>query len=181
MKHIILILTLTFLIISPVYSDECKVGSASQLTNEREVGPITDLVKVKTYGKCVVTFNITVNGVTHRLQETETGMEQEESLCYYARERARKNLLLDLGGKFSTEAVTICKEGTTTIQKIKKGDHILETEVGKSKIDKYFTHNNARCRMFTERNDFKGTLAVYHGVICQIDNSNTNWLVVDKW
>ena len=98
MKSIILILALTFLIVSPAYSDECKVRSASQLTNEREVGPITNLVKVKTYGKCVVTFNITVNGVTHRLQETETGMEQEESLCYYARERARKNLLLDLGG-----------------------------------------------------------------------------------
>jgi hypothetical protein len=178
MKYLIV---LAMLCSSIALADECKVRSASQLSNERAVGPITDLVKVKTYGKCVVTFNITVDGVTHRLQETETGMEQEESLCYYARQRARKNLLLDLGGKFSTEAVTICKEGTTTIQKIKKGDHILETEVGKSKIDKYFTYNNARCRMFTERNEFKGTLAVYHGVICQIDNSATNWLVVDKW
>ena len=178
MKYLILLM---LLISNSVLADECKVRSASQLSNEREVGPITDLVKVKTYGKCVVTFNIKVDGVTHRLQETETGMEQEESLCYYARERARKNLLLDLGGKFSTEAVTVCKEGTTTIQRIKKGDRILETEVGKSKIDKYFIHNNARCRMFTERNEFKGTLAVYHGVICQIDNSDTNWLVVDKW
>jgi hypothetical protein len=178
MKYLILFV---LLLSNLVLADECKMRSASQLANEREVGPITDLVKIKTYGKCVVVFNITVDGVTHRLQETETGMEQEESLCYYARERARKNLLLDLGGKFSTEAVTICKEGTTTIQKIKKGDHILENEVGKSKINKYFTYNNARCRMFTERNDFKGTLAVYHGVICQIDNSDTNWLVVDKW
>ena len=181
MNKIIWSLLLFCMLVSPVYSDECKVRSASQLSTERDVGPITDLVKVKTYGKCVVTFNITVDGVTHRLQETETGMEQEESLCYYARERARKNLLLDLGGKFSTEAVTICKEGTTTIQKIKKGDHILETEVGKSKITKYFTYNNAKCRLFTERNDFKGNLAVYHGVICQIDNSDTNWMVVDKW
>jgi hypothetical protein len=178
MKYLIV---LAMLCSSIALADECKVRSASQLSNERAVGPITDLVKVKTYGKCVVTFNITVDGVTHRLQETETGMEQEESLCYYARQRARKNLLLDLGGQFSTEAVTVCKEGTTRIQKIKKGDHILETEVGKSKIDKYFTYNNARCRMFTERNEFKGTLAVYHGVICQIDNSATNWLVVDKW
>ena len=165
-----------------VLADECKVRSASQLATDREVGPITNLEKTKSYGKCVVNFDITVDGKTYHLTETETGMEQEESLCYYARQRARKNLLLDLGGKFSTEAVTICKEGTTTIQKIKKGDHILESEVGKSKIDKYFTYNNARCRMFTERNEFKGELAVYHGVICQIDNSDTNWMVVvDKW
>jgi hypothetical protein len=178
MKYLIL---LVLLLSNLVLADECKMRSASQLATEREVGPITNLEKTKSYGKCVVNFDITVDGKTYHLTETETGMEQEESLCYYARQRARKNLLLDLGGKFSTEAVTICKEGTTTIQKIKKGDHILESEVGKSKIDKYFTHNNARCRMFTERNEFKGELAVYHGVICQIDNSDTNWMVVDKW
>ena len=179
MKYLIL---LVVFFSSIVLADECKVRSASQLVNERAVGPITNLIKDKDpNGRCTVEFDIEVDGKVYHLKETETGLEQIESLCAYARNRARKNLLLDLGGTFNAEAVTICKEGTTTIQKIKKGDHILETEVGKSKITKYFTYNNARCRMFTEREDFKGNLAVYHGVICQIDKSDTNWLVVDKW
>ena len=177
MKKILLILAL----ISNLVWAECDVRSASTLTNQRQVGPVTDLVKTSKMGTCTVKFNITVDGKTYPLHETETGLEQEASLCYYAVERARKNLLLNLGGNFQTEAVTVCKEGTSAPPKIKIGDTILESEVGKSKIEKYFTHKNARCRMFTERYNEDRDLKVYHGVICQIDNSDTNWIVVDKW
>ena len=178
MKRLLLALSL----VSQLAYANCDVRSASSLSNERTVGPIMNLTKdIDPNGRCTVEFDITVDGVTHHLKETERGLEQIESLCYYARERARKNLLLDLGGKFNSEAVTICKEGTATLQKIKKGDHILENEVGRSKMDKYFTYQNTRCRMFTERTSDKGELRVYHGVICQIDKGDTNWLVVDKW
>lgn len=178
MKRLLLALSL----VSQLAYANCDVRSASSLSNERTVGPIMNLTKdIDPNGRCTVEFDITVDGVTHHLKETERGLEQIESLCYYARERARKNLLLDLGGKFNSEAVTVCKEGTATLQKIKKGDHILENEVGRSKMDKYFTYQNTRCRMFTERTSDKGELRVYHGVICQIDKGDTNWLVVDKW
>ena len=85
------------------------------------------------------------------------------------------------GAKFENETITVCKEGDVPAQKIKIGDTILEMEVGRSKIDHYFMHNNAKCRMFTERLAVKGRLRVYHGVICQVDNSPTNWIVLDKW
>ena len=85
-------------------------------------------------------------------------------------------------GQFKTETVTVCKEGEPVAKKIKKGDTILETEVGKSNSRvESFKYQNTTCKLFTERLTQEGKLRVYHGVICQIDNSPTNWLVVDKW
>jgi hypothetical protein len=90
----------------------CIIDTSSKLVTQHNVGPITNLVKEKEYwghkGECTVRFDITVNGETYHLEETEEGMEQLESLCYYARERARRNLLLDLGGKFNSQATVAC-------------------------------------------------------------------------
>ena len=92
--------------------DGCVIDTSSRLVTQHEVGPITNLVKDKEYwghkGECTVKFDITVNGKTYHLEETEEGMEQLESLCYYARERARRNLLLDLGGNFKSQATVAC-------------------------------------------------------------------------
>jgi hypothetical protein len=92
--------------------DGCVIDTSSKLVTQHEVGPITNLVKDKEYwghkGECRVKFDITVNGQTYHLEETEEGMEQLESLCYYARERARRNLLLDLGGNFKSQATVAC-------------------------------------------------------------------------
>ena len=85
-------------------------------------------------------------------------------------------------GKFQKESITVCKEGVLEFPKLKIGDTILENEVGLSNVDAgYFKHNNAICRLFTDRVTQKGRLRVYHGVICQVDNSDTNWLIVDRW
>lgn len=158
----------------------CNIKSASLLANEHQVGDIQNLVKDKKMGVCTVNFDIVVDGQSYHLTETEKGLEQEESLCYYAKERARKNLLLDLGGKFKTEAVTSCNEGAVPT-KLKIGDTILETEVGPSPIKKKFKYKGATCRMFQEHYTVDRELRTYNGVICQIDNSDTNWLIVDKW
>lgn len=92
--------------------DGCVIDTSSKLVTQHDVGPITNLVKDKEYwghkGECTVKFDITVNGQTYHLEETEEGMEQLESLCYYARERARRNLLLDLGGNFKSQATVAC-------------------------------------------------------------------------
>jgi hypothetical protein len=85
-------------------------------------------------------------------------------------------------GIVANETLTVCKEGVGEFPKIKKGDVILESEVNKSRVDVgYFMHRNTRCRLFMENQTFNGKLRVYNGVICQVDNSDTNWLVVDKW
>ena len=85
-------------------------------------------------------------------------------------------------GIVANETLTVCKEGAVEFPKIKKGDVILETEVNKSRVDVgYFMHRNTRCRLFMENQTHNGKLRVYNGVICQIDNSDTNWMVVDKW
>jgi hypothetical protein len=91
--------------------DGCIVDSSSKLVNQHTVGPIRNLVKDKDEnGSCTVRFDITVDGKEYHLEETEDGLEQIESLCYYARERARKELLLDLGGTFKTESTVACKQ-----------------------------------------------------------------------
>jgi len=174
-------LILLSLVISQVAWAGCNVKSASRLANEHRVGNIENLVKHKGQDNCTVEFDIDVDGKTYHLKESERGLEQVESLCYYARERARKNLLLDLGGDFRTEAITTCKEGDTPPLKLKIGDTILETEVGPSPIKKTFKHKGTTCRMFQEHLTVDRKLQTYNGVICQIDNSDTNWLIVDKW
>ena len=87
--------------------DGCVIKRQSNLVNEHIVSPIQNLVKDKVElgaaGRCSVQFDIVVDGVKYHLEEVEEGLEQLESLCYYARERARKNLLLDLGGEFKSE------------------------------------------------------------------------------
>jgi len=92
----------------------CVVDTSSNLVSERQVGKITNLVKEKdeegAIGTCTVRFDLTVDGKTYHLEETENGLEQLESLCYYARERARKNLLLDLGGTFESKATVSCRQ-----------------------------------------------------------------------
>lgn len=101
--------------------------------------------------------------------------------CAYAECRVT-SAAFESDGQYKTETVTVCKEGEPVAKSIKKGDTILETEVGKSNATVgYFKYQNTTCRLFTERLTKDGQLRVYHGVICQIDNSPTNWLVVDKW
>lgn len=94
--------------------DGCIVTSSAKLVTDHTVGPITNLVTEKMdwgyKSECVVKFDITVNGETHHLEESETGLENAYNLCYYAKERARKNLLLELGGSFSSQAVVACRK-----------------------------------------------------------------------
>lgn len=84
-------------------------------------------------------------------------------------------------GKVESQSATVCKENEHVQTQVKVGDMILEDEVGKSKVTKYFNYNNARCRMFQENLPINKELHVYYGVICQTDNTGANWIVVDKW
>lgn len=172
---------LPFLLIPTVAFADCDARTASYLSTEHQVGDIQNLTKTTGRDWCTVEFDIDVDGKTYHRSEREQGLEQTESLCYYAKERSRKNLLLDLGGKFKSEAALTCQEGTAKPSKIKKGDTILESEVGPSPIKKSFKYNGAMCRMFQEHYVVDRELRTYNGVICQINNSATNWLVVDKW
>jgi len=82
-------------------SEGCNIATSSKLETEHVVSDILNLQKdIDPNGRCTVKFDLIVDGVKHHLEETEVGLEQIPSLCYYARERARKNLLLDIGGTF---------------------------------------------------------------------------------
>lgn len=91
----------------------CLVETSSRLVNQRQVSEIFNLVQDKVAtgyeNRCTVRFDIKVDGQIYHLEETETGLEQMASICYYARERAREDLLLDLGGEFRSEATTTCR------------------------------------------------------------------------
>jgi hypothetical protein len=84
-------------------------------------------------------------------------------------------------GQFSSESITICREGQKVERKIRAGDLILETEVGRSKVDLYFKYQNMRCRNFTEQYFEIGVIKRYYGVICQANPNDANWMVMDKW
>ena len=91
----------------------CILDTNSNLVTQHVVGPITNLVKETKVGgmdsQCTVKFDISVNDRVYHLEETYIGWEQTEALCYFAREQARKNLLLDLGGEFKSEASISCR------------------------------------------------------------------------
>lgn len=172
-----------FFVTSVSANEDCKMRSASSLASEHDVGPVTDLVKDKSEeGKCTVTYGIVIDGEHHVVSGSFSGLEQQESLCRLAIENSRKNLLVELGGTFITDAVTVCDDNETDlVDNVRIGDTILENEVGPSKITGYFNYQNTKCRMFTQRLAYRQQLKVYNGVICQVDNSKTNWIVVDKW
>jgi len=90
----------------------CNIEVASKLANEHEVGPIINLQEDRfefgARNECTVNYDIVVDGESHHVDQTETGLEQMNSICYYARERGRKDLLLSLGGKFNSHANIDC-------------------------------------------------------------------------
>lgn len=88
---------------------------------------------------------------------------------------------IERNGQVETETATICKEGQDVNDTVKVGDIILENEVGRSRVAKYFTFRNARCRMFTEHHVVNKQLHDHYGVICQTEKNSPQWIVVDKW
>ena len=96
-----------------VDAEGCNIKTSSRLANEHKVSAIRNFEKQEfnfaAKNECTVDFDITVDGQDYHLNETETGLEQMASVCYYATERARKNLLLSLGGNFKTEANINCR------------------------------------------------------------------------
>jgi hypothetical protein len=124
MKYLILVSTLLLVACGPAptprpiaeieqpITEGCTVDTSSRLANQRKVGEITNLVKDEiewgAKNECIVKFDITVDGTLYHLEESASGLEQMASICYYAKERARKNLLLELGGTFQTESNIKC-------------------------------------------------------------------------
>jgi hypothetical protein len=157
------------------------VKTAALTSSEHKVGPIQNLVKNVSDGKCSVAFDLVVDGKLYHLANSYEGVLQEDALCYYAKENARNNLLLDLPGTFKTEAVTVCKEGQAVTPKIKIGDIILASEVKKHKLDKVFNYQGKRCQMFVDQYVVQNETQTYNGVMCQVPGSDTNWQIVDKW
>jgi len=176
MKKIIFLL---FVLSQVAQAQECQTRQASQLIGERQVSTIEDLVKIKSYQKCQVKFSVTIDGEHHTVDWTHEDYGDPEISCQKAVTNGMKELHLRVGGKFQTEAITVCKEGQSKqYRPFKKGDEGLENEFGWSEEKKYFTHNNTKCRFFRERYN-NGQLRVSKGVICQ--NDNELWTVVDKW
>lgn len=177
MKYIVIL----FLMFSQIALADCEIKSSSRLESERKVGKVTNLVKTLSYQQCDVKFNVVVDGENHEVIGSYKGLENDSMLCYNAVEHAKKELLISLNGIYLSDAVTVCRENGEINHKISIGDTILESEVGKSKINKYFEYRGNKCRMFVDHNVVKSGLREYHGVICQIEKSDTNWVVVDKW
>lgn len=94
-------------------AEGCISETSSRLVTENKVGPISNLVKEEfewgNRNECKVSFDIVVNGETHHLEGSMESYEQMDSVCYQARERARNNLLLDIGGQYKTQTVLNCR------------------------------------------------------------------------
>lgn len=179
MKHTLLVI---LLLSSQLALADCDVKTASLMTDTQVVGPVQNLVETVSDGKCTVKFNVNVNGKWHSIEETEEDSRYKgNALCSHAIRQGREKLLVSLGGQFNSESITVCREGQRVERKLKIGDLILETEVGRSKVDLYFKHQNMRCRNFLDQYFELGRLKQYFGVICQANPNDSIWMVMDKW
>ena len=90
--------------------DGCEIETYSDLVAQHQVSEILNLKKdIDPNGRCTVNFDLVVDGKTHHLEETEIGWEQIPSLCHYAQQRARKELLLSLPGEFVAKTKVSCR------------------------------------------------------------------------
>ena len=179
MKHTLLV---TLMLASQFAWANCDVKTASLMTDTQVVGPIQNLVGIVSDGKCTVKFDVNVNGKLHSVIDSISDSHYKGSaLCSHAIRQGREKLLVSLGGQFNSESITVCRDGQKIERKIKAGDLILETEVGRSKVDLYFKYQNMRCRNFTEQYFEIGIVKRYHGVICQANPNEHMWMVMDKW
>lgn len=87
----------------------------------------------------------------------------------------------DSDGELDSQTIVVCDSRGNIKKNVQVGDLVLEPELGKSPVTKYFTYRNAKCRMFTDRFAVSGELKIYHGVVCQVDNNPEDWIVVSKW
>jgi hypothetical protein len=180
MKNTLLI---TLMLASQIAIADCSTKSASMLSGEHVVGNIEHYKETITKYRCTVNFRINVDGQWHQVENTqEEDFRNEHALCRDAVRFGKEKLLARLGGNFQTEAITVCKDGQIPNRKIRKGDIIMENEVGTSKIDGYYPYKTFKsCRNFTEQYYESKQLKVYYGVICKVDNVGDNWVVMDKW
>jgi len=181
---------ISLLLVNQIALANCNVRYASVLNGQNIVGEVTNLKQIITLGKCTVQFKLNVNNKWYNIEETQADQWTKESaLCRDAIRYGKEKLLASIGGKFTTEAITVCREGSDKTErmanefepiKLAIGDTILENEAGRSKIENYFTYNNQTCRMFTEKYTIKGNVQIYNGVICK-NRIDDNWTVVDRW
>ena len=156
---------------------QCVIRQASQMTSERKVGQVTDLVKNKNPGSCNVKFRITVDGEVHTVDWTQSGLYQEEILCRMAIENGTKELMVQLPGKYKSESITVCGDPQTP-KRVSKGDVGMENEFGKEwRYQNHFKVGNvSNCRKFKNRY-IDVTMLKAEGVICE--NNDSLWTVID--
>lgn len=158
--------------------ESCAIKQTSQMTNQRKVGAVTDLVKTKSPNKCQVRYRINVDGEWHTVNWTQEGLWQEEILCADAVRHGTNDLLVRLPGIYKTETLTVCSDKPKVLAKGYEG---LENEFGidRSKFKGYFRADRAvKCRFFKGFYD-NGKEMPGSGVICL--NNNDLWTVVDKF
>lgn len=159
-------------------ADECRTERISQMTGQRTVGAVTDLIKNKSHNKCQVKFRINVDGEWHNINWTHDGPYQEEILCQMAIRNGMNELLVQLPGQFKTESNMVCK--SKEIMPVTLGYEGNESEFGQDRERKmYFKIDKvSKCRMFKDHY-LNGVSKKISGVICL--NNNELWTIVDKF
>lgn len=156
---------------------QCVIRQVGQMTSDRKVGAVTDLVKSKNPNSCNVKFRIAVDGEFHTIDWTQTGLYQEEILCRMAIEHGTRELMSRLPGNFKSESITVCGDPQTP-KRVSKGDEGMENEFGKDRqYQNYFKVGKvSNCRKFQNRYIDGKTLRA-EGVICE--NKDQLWTVID--
>ena len=172
------LLPILILLAQPALADNCRLELTSQMTSQRTVGAVVDLVKNKSENSCQVKFRIKVDNEWHNVDWTQTGFYQTEVLCQMAIRQGTNDLLVQLPGKFKSESKMVCKSKEP--KPVILGYEGKETEFGLDQQNPmYFKIGNiSKCRMF-KGHHADGVSNPISGVICL--NNNELWTFVDKF
>lgn len=169
---------------------ECYTRSSASVSARDVTSPPTDIERLVTPYRdqiqCNVKFRIAINGVWETAEGHAIGRkEDEDAVCKHAVNLESSYLLLAVGQKkLQAEQQMVCYDMPEYhVHPVNVGDLVHESEVAQHPtVKKYYIYQKSQCRYYAERNLVNGNLALYQGVMCQIDQGpSPRWQILDKW
>jgi hypothetical protein len=186
MKKFALVLAL----VAGVAHADCHIRSSISVRNAKVTSSPTDVqrfvVTTPKGFKCTTQYRIHIGDNWQTAEGVGEGVT-EDSSCAQALDAGRGTLLAEVQPQSirATNQMVCTDFPDIRVRPVKIGETIWESETDWHSIPAerpYFNYKHTVCRMFIERATQRQDLAIYQGIICKINATQSSmWTVVDKY
>lgn len=184
-------LAILLAVVSTTAMADCYVRVSTNLTKQTLNSRPTDIMQFVTTApqgyNCVLRYRIHINDSWQTVEGEGTAKTETEA-CVQAIRPERAGILQEIElDKVNTDTRLVCSDREMIqVRKVKIGEKIWESETDIHILPQerpYFTYKGTTCRWFIEREGQRQNMILYQGIICKTNNQNSNsrWLVVDKF